>query len=203
MKKYSHYLFLLCTLGLFLFILFGYSSSEKTKHILVAPMHGSFDIDPAIPNELVGFADNVFVGYVEKLEGTEYKFPVTIETEGETKEVSKPYTNYSVTVVDNIKGKLKKNNAIPMQKAGGISEEEDLYLLFEDDFLPEEGKYYIFSTFTQPDGSLLISGPNSNIALNAENKSEIVSSDNYKKYSKAVENEIKSNRERFKSNYSE
>ncbi len=59
---------------------------------------------------------------VEKLEGTEYKFPVTVEPENGAKEVSSSNTNYSITVIDNIKEKLKKNTAIPIQKLGGTSE---------------------------------------------------------------------------------
>ncbi|MEL3956782.1 hypothetical protein NST17_06180 [Caldifermentibacillus hisashii] len=67
---------------------------------------------------------------VEKLEGTEYKFPVTVEPENGAKEVSSSNTNYSITVIDNIKEKLKKNTAIPIQKLGGISENIDMYKLY-------------------------------------------------------------------------
>lgn len=34
--------------------------------------------------------------------------------------------------------------------------------MYEDDTLPEEGKSYVFLAYAQVDGSLLISGPNSN-----------------------------------------
>ncbi|WP_052404896.1 hypothetical protein [Bacillus rubiinfantis] len=34
--------------------------------------------------------------------------------------------------------------------------------MYEDDTLPEEGKAYVFLAYTQDDGSLLVSGPNSN-----------------------------------------
>ncbi|MGE8203065.1 cell surface protein [Heyndrickxia sp. NPDC080065] len=143
------------------------------------------------------------MGYVENLEGTEYKFPVTVETENGSKEVTSPYTNYSITVIDNIKGKLKKNTAIPMQKSGGISEDKNLYILYEDDLLPEGGKCYIFNTYNQPDGSILISRPNSNIELDITSKNKIVSSKEYKNYKKAVKNQVKSDRQRFISKYSE
>ncbi|MGE7903314.1 hypothetical protein ACQKNS_02755 [Peribacillus sp. NPDC094092] len=114
-----------------------------------------------------------------------------------------PYTNNLITVIENIKGKLKKNTAIPMQKSGGITEEKDMYILYEDDFLPEEGKFYIFNTYNQPDGSILINGPNSNLEIDVNKKSEIVSSKEYKKYKDAVKNEVKTNRERSKSKYEE
>lgn len=206
---------LACVSMLSIFTLLGCSESVKDSEIKVAPLHASFSIDVNNINAVVGDADNVFVGYVEKLEGTDYKFPVTVETETGTKEVSSPYTNYSVTVIDNIKGTLKKNEPIPIQKSGGISEDQDLYLLYEDDSLPVEGKYYIFNTYNQEDGSILVSGPNSNIEVNVEDlasgpksltagsKSEIVNSEEYKEYVKAVKNEIKSDRQRFESNYTE
>lgn len=179
-----------------------YSESVTTNsEIEVSLLSASFGIDVNNVNAVVGDADNVFVGYVEKLEGTEYKYPVTIETEVGTKEVSSPYTNYSITVIDNIKGKLKKN--ISVQKSGGISQDQDVYLLYEGDSLPVEGRYYIFNTYNQPDGSILISGPNSNIELNINSKSEILSSEEYKKYVEAVKNEVKSDRKRFESDYTE
>ncbi|MFC0475564.1 cell surface protein [Robertmurraya beringensis] len=200
MKLFKKQFVLLFILALLIVGLVG--CSEKEKVMKVAHLHGTFDINVDNVNEVVGDADNVFVGYVDKIEGTEYKFPVTVETENGTKEVTSPYTNYSITVVDNIKGRLKKNNSIPMQKSGGISEDSDIYILYEDDSLPEEGKYYIFNTYNQPDGSILISGPNSNIVLNVTDKSEIVSSKEYKKYKEAVKNEVKTDRKRFSSKYS-
>ncbi|MNH38937.1 hypothetical protein D3C79_1000410 [compost metagenome] len=69
--------------------------------------------------------------------------------------------------------------------------------------MPVEGRYYIFNTYNQPDGSILISGPNSNIELNINSKSEILSSEEYKKYVEAVKNEVKSDRKRFESDYTE
>lgn len=206
MKKFKQRFFSISVSALAITTLLGCTSSETTQEeIEVASLHATFDFDIDNINAVVGDADNVFVGYVDKLEGTEYKFPVTVETENGTKEVSSPYTNYSITVIDNIKGKLKKNQNIPIQKSGGQSEEDkNLYLLYEGDFLPEEGKYYIFTSYNQPDGSILISGPNSNVEINAESKSEIVSAKEYKDYKKAVQNEEKTNnRQRFESKYEE
>ncbi|MGG6447370.1 cell surface protein [Pseudobacillus badius] len=204
--KMNRRLLLVSVSTLSLFGLWGCSTSTNNAEIKVAPLHASYAIDVNDINEVVGDADNVFVGYVEKLKGTEYKFPVTKETEdGGTKELSMPYTNYSITVVDNIKGKLKKNKPIPMQKTGGQSEEDkNLYLVYEKDNLPKERKYYIFNTYNQPDGTILIpGGPNSSIELNAARKSEIVSSKKYKEFKKAVRNQVKSDRKRFESKYNE
>lgn len=215
MKSFNRSISLACVSMLSIFTLLGCSESVTTNsEIEVSPLHATFDIDVNNVNAVVGDVDNVFVGYVEKLEGTEYKYPATVETETGTKVVSSPYTNYSITVIDNIKGDLKKNEPIPIQKSGGISEDQDVYFLYEGDSLPVEGKYYIFNTYSQPDGSILVSGPNSNIELNVDpvsrlksmntdTKSEIISSEEYKKYAEAVENEVESDRERFESNYTE
>jgi len=206
MKSFNRRISSACVSILSMVTLLVYSDSESVttnSEIEVSPLSASFDIDVNNVNAVVGDADNVFVGYVGKLEGTEYKYPVTIETAVGTKEVSSPYTNYSITVIDNIKGKLKKNQPISVQKSGGISQDQDVYLLYEGDSLPVDGRYYIFNTYNQPDGSILISGPNSNIELNADSMSEIVSSEEYKKYVKAVKNEVKSDRKRFESDYTE
>ena len=214
MKSFNRSISLACVSMLSVFTLLGCSQSVTTNpKNEVSPLRATFAIDVNNVNEVVGDADNVFVGYVEKLEGTEYKHPVTVETENGTKEVSSPYTNYSITVIDNIKGNLKKNEPIPIQKSGGISEDQDVYFLYEGDSLPVEGKYYIFNTYNQPDGSILVSGPNSNIELDklvsgpkpltTNSKSEIVNSGEYEKYAEAVENEVKSDRQRFESNYTE
>lgn len=206
MKYFKQRFFSISISALAIMTLLGCNSTETTqKEIEVARLHAAFDFDIDNIHAVVGDADNVFVGYVNKLESTEYKFPVTVETDNGTKEVSSPYTNYSITVINNMKGKLKKDEIIPMQKSGGQSkEDENVYVLYEDDFLPEEEKYYIFTSYNQPDGSILISGPHSNVEINAESKSEIVSATEYKDYEKAVQHEEKpTNRQRFESKYEE
>lgn len=68
-------------------------------------MDGTFAVDVDDPNETVGDADYVFLGRVDEDVDTLYKDPVTIETSDGAKEVSTPYTNYQVTVLQNIKGR--------------------------------------------------------------------------------------------------
>ncbi|WP_081327507.1 MULTISPECIES: hypothetical protein [Paenibacillus] len=199
----------------------GCSNSNADKNITKAGevptsyLHASFDINVDNPKEVVGFADYVFVGFVEEMTGTDYKFPVTKETEDGPKELKSPYTNYSIKVLDNIKGNLKKDVSIPLQKSGGLSEDKSTYLLYEDDFLPQKGKAYVFTAATQPDGSLLVSGPNSNIEVKTDFFSknsiqklseesianELTKTDEYKKYQDAYKNEIDKDRKRFTSKY--
>lgn len=116
-----------------------------------------YRIDVYNPRAVVGDVDYVFVGYVNEIKDTEYKF-----------QLNNPYTNYSVTILENIKGNLVKNEPITIQKDGGISKDGDYILIFEDDYLPELGKLYIFTVYVQDDGCLLVSGPNSSIVLEDE-----------------------------------
>jgi hypothetical protein len=169
----------------------------------VTNLSGSFSIDVHDLSQVVGDADYVFVAKVNDEIETIYKDTVTIETKDGDKEVSDPYTKYSITVIDNIKGKLKKNKEFDILKAGGISEDKKSIILYEDDELFKEDNYYIMSAYAQPDGSLLVSGPNSSLALANTSKAEIVSSEDYKKYKKAFGNEKVSDRIRFKSSHEE
>ncbi|MDQ0048594.1 hypothetical protein J2T18_002894 [Paenibacillus polymyxa] len=199
----------------------GCSNSNVDKNITKAGevptsyLHASFDINVDNPKEVVGFADYVFVGFVEGMTGTDYKFPVTKETEDGPKELKSPYTNYSIKVLDNIKGNLKKDVSIPLQKSGGLSEDKSTYFLFEDDSLPQKGKVYVFTATAEQDGSLLVSGPNSNIEVKTDFFSknsiqklseesianELAKTEEYKTYQDAYKNEIVKDRKRFTSKY--
>jgi hypothetical protein len=177
----------------------------NTSELPIQPMRGSFVIDVNNKKETVGLADYVFVGKVVSNKGTIYKNVVTMEDEnGKPKEVGSPYTNYTIEVIDNIKGKLKKNTPLEVQKQGGVTQDNKAIYVFENDSLPEVNKYYIFLAYAQKDGSILISGPNSNTILNASDKQDIVSSAEYKAYKDAFENQItKVKRERYTSKFEE
>lgn len=72
------------------------STSDEIK---TSYLRGTFSIDYSDLNAVVGDADYVFVGTVASEEGTVYKDAVTVETDdGKTREVSGPYTNYTVNV---------------------------------------------------------------------------------------------------------
>lgn len=200
MKKF------LVVLMLLTMLILGACSSNNdvsTSELPVLNMAGSFSIDVHDLTQIVGDADYVFVAKVLDEVETLYKDTVTIETSQGPKEVSDPYTKYKITVVDNIKGNIKKNMEFEILKAGGISEDHKSIVLYEEDQLFQTGKYYIMAAYAQPDGSLLVSGPNSSLALNETSIDKIVSSEEYKEYKKALENEFKSDRKRFKSIHEE
>ncbi|MCK1992179.1 cell surface protein [Peribacillus muralis] len=189
-------------------------SSEDKKNLKVIQMDGTFAVDVDDPKETVGDADYVFIGRVDEDVDTVYKNPVTIETRDGTKEVSTPYTNYKVTVLQNIKGDLVTDTSIPIRKAGGINEDGSSVVLYEDDALPEEGKSYVFLAYAQDDESLLVSGPNSNEYV--EGIKQDVTSEKMEKgtaslnkeavevvseYENAFENEIPTERNRSESEF--
>lgn len=171
-------------------------------------MEGDFAINYNDLNQVVGSADYVFVGTVESDEGTVYKNYVTMETEnGGTKEVGTPYSNYMVTVIENIKGNLITEKPVPVQKYGGLSEDGTTIYLYLGDELPMVDATYIFFAYAQQDGSLLISGPVSNIDLNKKSTNDKAGDGYYKKLPEyyeileAYENQIEEERIRFKSAY--
>lgn len=150
------------------------SSQVDPKTLPVVFNHASFSVDVNDPRATAGDADYVFVAQVDSIDGITYKNPVTIETDDGSKEVSDPYTNFHVTVIDNLKGELETSVSIPVQKAGGVTEDASMVVLYEDDLLPEVGSTYVLLAYTQTDGSLLISGPNSSPEVDeVENGAEI------------------------------
>lgn len=130
-------------------------------------LEASYIIDVYDPAARIGDADYAFVGRVDEMTGTSYKFPVMIEDETGfgKKEVTSPHTNYMITVLENIKGELVTNYSIPVEKAGGWSKDGKILTLHENDSLPEVGKYYVFTGYVQDDGTLQVSGPLSNIEI--------------------------------------
>lgn len=110
-------------------------------------------VDMKNPEAVVGISSNVFIGYVEEMTDTDYI-------------LNFPYTRYKVKVIDNIKGELQLDATIQLNKEGGISEDRSCYLLYENDFLPDEEKYYIFNVRERSeDGSYTASGINTVVLL--------------------------------------
>ena len=87
---------ILLVIGVLFFCIAKPSTSDEIK---TSYLRGTFSIDYSDLNAVVGDADYVFVGTVASEEGTVYKDAVTVETDdGKTREVSGPYTNYTVNV---------------------------------------------------------------------------------------------------------
>ncbi|MDR2945078.1 MAG: hypothetical protein LBU81_08410 [Methanosarcinales archaeon] len=187
----------------------AHNDSAEDGEPRINRLHASYIIDVYNPAALVGDVDYVFAAKVDKMTGNTYKDPVMIEDAfgKETIEVTSPHTNYMITVLDNIKGELVAGESIPVEKAGGLSKDGKTITLHENDSLPEVGKVYIFLAYTQPDGTLQISGPKSNIeigsvdSLEADSAFSIRESPEYLKMVDAYENQIVRERDRTVSIY--
>jgi len=177
--------------------------SADTDALPVSIMEASFVVDMGDKPSVVGLVDYVFAAKVISRDGVIYRDVTTVRTENGVKQVGEPYTQYTVEVIDNIKGTLKKNQPMPILKEGGVAMDGASVYLFEGDQLPKADSYFIFLGLAQPDGSITISGPNTTVTLNATSKHAIVSSDAYKQYAQAMRNEIPFKRDRSTSKYEE
>ncbi len=180
-------------------------STNKVIHqneIPTSYLRATYAIDYNNLEMVVGDADYVFVGTISGKENTVYKNPVeVVDKEGKVNEETTPYTNYTVDVLENIKGNLTREEAIPIQKTGGLSKDKSEYIVYEGDELPVVGGTYIFFAYAQPDGSLLLSGPVSNIRLKENNADAVDSTTEYKEVVEAYKNQIETGRQRYTSLY--
>lgn len=176
------------------------NTAADVSDLPVYAMKADFVYDTENINESVGIVDYVFLGEVVSKDETTYEDVVPMEDEkGKTVEEGTPYTHYSVIVKENIKGDLEKEKEIKIVKHGGVAQDKKSVVLFDKDCLPEVGKQYIFLAYAQSDGSLLISGPNSNVLTNAKKQETVVN-----EYEKAVKYEkVNVDRERYISDYDE
>ena len=150
--------------------------------ILVLPISADIRADYAIdinnPRQFAGWADYVFVGKVEKNNG------LIDQGEG-SREL---FTEYQVQVLENLKGTLLMDGPISVVKCGGVY--GGIYReVMEDDVLPDTGKTYVFLATASTDGTLLVYGANSNIALD-DKQENIADSAVVRNYRDAVKNQI-------------
>ena len=98
----------------------------------VSTLEGSYSIDVDSYSELAGDADYVIIGKIIDELTTNYKWPVILENEdGTEREDTTPYTDYSVEVLNNLKGELTQELPITITKVGGLTKNGDMYILYE------------------------------------------------------------------------
>lgn len=145
----------------------------------------SYSIDVSDLKAVVGDSDYVVVAEVKEYVSTSYSAS------------GMPLTEYAVRVVENIKGKLDTTKDISIIKEGGLNEKNDKFVIYENDILPQLGKYYIFCIYGQPNGSNRVCGENYTLPI--ENGQSYSSEQKYFDILDAYENEIVSERTRFSS----
>lgn len=146
--------------------------------------------NPYNPREVVGTQAYVFVGFVEEThdymtEKYTRKFPEII------KKSDRPKTECKVKVIKNIKGNLQEGVSFSFYKGGGITEDRKYIELYDNDLIPEVGKYYIFTGYAHEDGTVTGGGPNGTIELESDITAEnLESSKLYQEYVDAAENQV-------------
>lgn len=105
-----------------------------SNELSVESIRASFVYGESTIENVTGNAKYVFVGQVIKYSATITNTPNKI-----------PRTVYSVKVIENLKGEINTAEEINVTKGGGLSENYKKVVLFEDDFMPLENEYYIFS----------------------------------------------------------
>ncbi len=152
MKRKLFYTILLCTM-ICTFTACGQKKTSEEKDLPIERIAGSYYVDIYDPVALTSSADYAFVGNVVKNNGCEYE-------DGE-----RPYTNYDIRVIKNLKGELRTDIDIPITKRGGISVDGSCYEVYEDDLLPKEGDVCIFTAYGTEEGELAVIGANSTLLL--------------------------------------
>ena len=131
----------------------GQKKTSEEKDLPIERIECSYLVDFYDPVVRVSSADYAFIGNVVKNNGCEYE-------DGE-----RPYTNYDIRVIKNLKSELRMDIDIPIIKWGGISVDGSCYEVYGDDFLPKEGDVCIFIAYGTEEGELSVGGPNSTLLL--------------------------------------
>jgi len=145
------------------------NSKINLSRLPTSVRHSSSIIDRKDRGQFVALADYVVVGRVDSYDGVTYRDVQEIETTSGKRVVGDPYSHYTITALENLKGDLVLGEPIPIQKSGGVDMSGRTVVAEEGDIFPQVGKIYVFLMFAQPDGeTLLVSGLNSNVAIEAD-----------------------------------
>lgn len=147
----------------------------------------TYSIDVTNLSEVVGDSDYVVVAEVKDYLATTYSAS------------GFPLTEYSIQVIENIKGNLDQSQEINMLKEGGINEKNTAFAVYENDFLPQVGKTYIFCLYGQSSGAIRVCGQN--YTLKIESSTDYKNEQIYLDILDAYKNEIVSERTRYSSRY--
>jgi len=139
---------------------------EKYKNLPINYTHAVYEYDTSTPEQAIGVADYAFIAKVNNIVRTEYRYPMEAVIDGEIKTVTIPYTVYSITVIENIKGELLKTKDIEVMQYGGLEEDTKSYSFHEGMNLLNVGEYYILLVYaSSEDGTLLIDSQDSVVSL--------------------------------------
>ncbi|WP_127849119.1 hypothetical protein [Lacticaseibacillus hulanensis] len=164
----------------------GKNQSVSPQNVPVIEAHTEYAINVDNPDVIVSHADLTFVATVIAQDKTTYSDKVPLENaDGSTTMVGSAYTHYTVDVLKVLKGKISCGS-IKIVKTGGIREDKSAINVLEGDFMPKVGRTYVFNAYVQDDGTILLSGQNSNVAVSGGTKADIAQDDNVATYQEAA-----------------
>lgn len=148
----------------------NYFTNNPPENPIIKTIENSSAFDLSDTPQLVGWADNVFIGKVLVQDGTKSLDGI-------------PETQFKVEVTDNIKGEL--DGPVIVNQQGGYKEDE--LILVEDDQLLKEGQSYLFVTkyLEEENWHTLVPVYGDILINNVDVKENLI-----KKYKTAYENEI-------------
>lgn len=199
MKKiYLVVLLVTISISVSIFFIFAHNNKNNKEEQLTKVHYISADnaLYGASMEELVGFADYVFIGRVDEVVGNYYDEETDLM----------PYTKYKVTVIENYKGNLVSE--IIVDKNGGYDSKGILNLLKDGDKvedLLEEGKIYLLMVCAQHDNGLLILSFDGAYLLSDNNDMEVVTinlnNGQQIDIQNIVENQVEYERKRYTSKF--
>ncbi len=135
-------------------------SNKEPQEIILYPMSV---INVYDTKEVSGFSDYVFIAKVNKQIETIYD-----RVEG----INRPDTVFSLTVLENIKGKLAENTEIKWMKQGGVSQDgKYFYKTEENEIFPQTDKIYLICAVATDKGELLTTVPTAVVELDFDYES--------------------------------
>lgn len=152
-------------------------------------------------NVAVGYADNVFVAKVLKVEGTYAQ-----KNSNGTSDPMRLATMYRLKVIENVKGTLSMSKPVLIYKDGGALPDGTI-ALNEGDNLPETNSYYLFTASVEggapagitpsvPNGSLFVSGANSSVLLDKD-EAKALKSGKITEFSNVLKTQVTTDRQRY------
>ena len=165
-------------------------SGKNTDDLPVIPIQTVWVFSPDNYQEMVGGHAYVFVGVVRSNDGTTAITKHIDKNDPTSGSYSDIYTNYTIEVIENIKGSLMPE--VEVVKRGGVSPSGDYIELYEGDSLPEVGEKYIFIAGVDSHGQLYLGMPNTNIPY---------SDDELEKIKQAYEHQVEIRSNHLKSKY--
>ena len=149
-----------------------YNNDDYTN-LPIRYTEATYAYDTNSPEKAIGVADYAFIAKVNNILRTEYRHPIETIRDEEKVTVWDPYTVYSVTVIENIKGEIVKKQDIEVVQHGGIDIDGNSIVLMEEMKLLNVGEYYILLPYTAEDGRLGISNKTSIVSLGKPTENEI------------------------------